>query len=208
MTRPEIVLFDIGNVLIEWKPEQYFDTIMPVAERKRMFAEVDLHAMNDGIDRGGKFRETVFETADKYPEFRDQIRQWHAGWLCMATPAIPKSAALNSALRAKGIHTAILSNIGRETYQMAAVQYPFLADFDRHFISAKMGSIKPEPEIYDQVERTYNLPPDRLLFTDDRLDNINAARARGWKTHHFTDPDGWAHALVAQGLLTDKEAGI
>ena len=47
---------------------------------------------------------------------------------------------------------------------------------------------------------------DALLFTDDRIDNINAANARGWQTHHFTGPDGWADRLVAAGLLTEAEA--
>lgn len=208
MTRPEIVLFDIGNVLIEWQPERYFDTIMPVAERKRMFATVDLHAMNDRIDRGGNFRETIYETAAKHPEFTSQIRLWHDDWLKLATPEIPKSAALNRALRARGISTAILSNIGLATHNIAANHYPFLTEFDQHFLSGPMGCIKPEPDIYQQVEAACDLPPDRLLFTDDRLENIQAAEARGWQTHHFCSPDGWAQALVNQGLLTPKEAGI
>ena len=43
-------------------------------------------------------------------------------------------------------------------------------------------------------------------FTDDRADNIAAAAARGWQTHHFTGPQGWADRLVAAGLLTREEA--
>jgi 2-haloacid dehalogenase len=31
-----------------------------------------------------------------------------------------------------------------------------------------------------------------LLFTDDRADNIDAARARGWQAHLFDGPQGWA----------------
>jgi 2-haloacid dehalogenase len=208
MIRPEIVLFDIGNVLIEWQPERYFDSIMPTTDRKRMFATVDLHAMNDKIDRGGEFREVIYETADLHPEFRDQIRNWHDNWLALATPEIPKTVALNRALRANGIRTAILSNIGRETHKIAAQHYAFLTEFDQHFLSGHMGSIKPEPEIYQQVETTYALPSDRLFFTDDRVDNIASANARGWQTHHFTGPDGWAKALVDHDLLTKQQAGI
>ena len=50
--------------------------------------------------------------------------------------------------------------------------------------------------------------PEALLFADDRADNIAAAAARGWHTHHFTDPAGWARRLVAEGLLTEQEAGL
>ncbi|MEY2962082.1 MAG: hypothetical protein RLZ60_1912, partial [Pseudomonadota bacterium] len=45
-----------------------------------------------------------------------------------------------------------------------------------------------------------------LLFADDRADNIAAAAARGWKTHLFTDPQGFAARLVAEGLLSEEDA--
>lgn len=208
MPCPEVVIFDIGNVLIEWRPERFYDSIMPTAERKRMFAEVDLHAMNDRIDRGGNFRQVIQQTADTTPEFRDQILLWHDNWLDLATPAIDRSVNLSRALRAKNIPTCILSNIGRETYALAEGKYPFLAEFNTHFLSGHMETIKPEGEIYQQVEETLASSPDRFLFADDRQDNLDVAQARGWQTHLFTTPEGWAQALVDCGLLTRKEAGI
>jgi 2-haloacid dehalogenase len=45
-----------------------------------------------------------------------------------------------------------------------------------------------------------------LLFTDDRIDNIRAANARGWQTHLFEGPQGWADCVVSHGLLTKDEA--
>jgi 2-haloacid dehalogenase len=45
-----------------------------------------------------------------------------------------------------------------------------------------------------------------LIFADDRTDNVAAADARGWKTHLFEHPQGWADRLVAEGLLTEAEA--
>ena len=66
--------------------------------------------------------------------------------------------------------------------------------------------IKPVPSIYEAVEQGSGLPPEALLFTDDRADNIAAAAARGWQTHHFTGPQGWAHRLVAAGVLNREEA--
>jgi hypothetical protein len=67
MTRPQAVVFDIGNVLIEWNPERYYDSQLGEAERRRLFAEVDLHGMNEQIDAGGLFRETVYDLADRTP---------------------------------------------------------------------------------------------------------------------------------------------
>ena len=49
------VVFDIGNVLLEWHPERYFDRTIGPERRCAMFAAVDLHAMNDRIDLGRRF---------------------------------------------------------------------------------------------------------------------------------------------------------
>jgi 2-haloacid dehalogenase len=208
MPKPEAVVFDIGNVLISWQPERFYDQAIGISARKRMFTTVDLHAMNDRIDRGGDFRDTVYQTAERHPEFSDAIRQWHDNWLDIATPEITHSVALSRALRAKGIATYILSNIGRETYDLAAGKFPFLAEFDRHYLSGPMQVLKPEPEIYQQVEADCGLPPGKLLFVDDRLENIKAAIARGWLGHHFTSPESWAETLVEMALLTRQEAGL
>jgi 2-haloacid dehalogenase len=84
----------------------------------------------------------------------------------------------------------------------------FLADFDRLYVSGRMGVIKPDPVIYQMVEDDCGLQPASLLFTDDRADNIAAAARRGWRTHQFETWQGWAGRLVAEGLLTKKEAGL
>ena len=76
--KPEAVIFDIGNVLIEWNPERFYDTVMPKPERERMFAAVDLHGMNDAIDRGALFRETIYDWANRNPAWSDKIRLWYA----------------------------------------------------------------------------------------------------------------------------------
>lgn len=202
----QAVIFDIGNVLIEWQPERWYDATYGEAVRKRLFAEVDLHSMNDSVDRGANFHETVAATAKAYPTWAPQILAWHDHWLDLAQPEIPHSVRLLRALRAKGVPVFALTNFGIQTWEIATPVYPFLNEFDRHYISGHMGVIKPEPQIYQMVEEDCGLSGDALIFTDDRADNIRAADARGWKTHHFTGPQGWADRLVAEDLLTAAEA--
>lgn len=202
----EAVIFDIGNVLIEWQPERHYDRLMPRERREAMFAEVDLHGMNDVIDRGGPFRETVEAWAARTPQWRDEILRWHDDWIEMASPVIARSLRLMQALQAKRIPVFSLTNFGIETFDHACTHYPFLREFDRPFISGHLGVIKPEARIYEIVEEVSGLSGHQLLFTDDRADNIAAAHLRGWKTHLFEGPAGWAARLVAEGLLTEAEA--
>ncbi len=202
----EAVVWDIGNVLLEWNPERFYDGLMPRAERERMFREAGLHAMNEGIDAGAVFRETVHAHAEGFPEWRELIVLWHDRWDEILAPAIDRSVRLLRALRRAGVPVFALSNFGRESFALAETAYPFLAEFDRRYISGRMGVIKPDPEIFARVEADCGVAPAGLLFVDDRPENLAVAAARGWGTHRFEGPEGWAARLVADGLLSVEDA--
>ncbi|CTQ49320.1 HAD family hydrolase [Jannaschia donghaensis] len=206
MTAIRAVIFDIGNVLIEWQPERFYDRAIGEDRRRAMFAAVDLHAMNDLVDLGHGFRDIIYAQADATPDWRDEIRMWHDNWLELATPVIDRSVRLLRALRAKGVPVHALTNFGIESFDLAKRHFDFLGEFDRAFVSGHMGVIKPDPEIYRQVEDDLGLPGAALLFADDRDANVAMARARGWNAHLFDGPGGWADRLVADGLLTAQEA--
>jgi len=205
MADVKAVIFDIGNVLIEWQPERFYDSVIGPERRKVMFDEIDLHGINDVVDRGGNFRETIYAAAETCPDWRDEIRMWHDRWIEMAAPAIDHSVRLLRALRTTDVSVFALTNFGIQTFEVAEPVYPFLGDFDRRYISGHMGVIKPETQIYEMVEADCGFDPATLLFADDRADNIQAAADRGWQTHLFDGPQGWADRLVAEGLL-GKEA--
>lgn len=202
----EAVVFDIGQVLIEWHPEGTYDRVIGEARRRALFAEVDLHAMNDLIDRGADFKATVYDWADRHPAWRDEVRMWHDNWLQMASPAIPHSVRLMRAVQARGVPVFALTNFGVGTFELARGTYPFFNEFDRAYVSGRLQQMKPEAAIYETLERDCAIAPDRLIFTDDRPENIEAAAARGWKTHLFEGPEGWAARLVAEGVLSEEEA--
>lgn len=197
---PKAVIFDIGNVLITWDPERLYDQLLPRAERERIFAEVDLHGMNDRIDRGAPFRETVYETAERFPEHAELIRIWHDRWIEMASPLIDESWTILRRLRADGVPVYALSNFGVESFAYAETKYPGLAEFDRRYISGHMKVIKPDAQIYQMVEADCGLSGAELFFTDDKAENIDAAKAKGWQGHVFTSPDNLAVALREAGF--------
>lgn len=201
------VIFDIGNVLIEWQPERYYDRMIGPARREAMFAAIDLHGMNDQVDRGANFKDVVYAEAQANPDWNAEVRMWHDDWLELAKPAIDHSVRLLNALKTAGVPVFALTNFGIQTFALAEPVYPFLGAFDRRYVSGHMGVIKPEARIYEMVEQDCGLDPSTLLFTDDRQENLDAAAKRGWKTHLFDGPAGFADRLVAEGLLT-KDATL
>ena len=200
------VVFDIGNVLIAWQPERFYDARVGEARRREMFATLDLHGMNDGVDRGDHFHDAVTGFAAANPDWHSEIMMWHDNWADMASPAIDHSVRLLRALRAEGVPCLALSNFGIQTFEIAETRYNFLHEFDQRYISGHLGVIKPDAEIYARLEADCGVAPGNLLFTDDRIDNIRAADRRGWQTHLFDGPRAFAGRLIAEGLLTPEQA--
>ncbi len=202
----EAVVFDIGNVLIEWAPERFFDAQIGEARRKAFFEAVPILDMNDDVDRGVNFDTALTTLAKKYPDWQTEIALWHNNWIELASPAIEHSARLLRALRASGVPVFALSNFGVETFETACQYYPVLSEFDQSYISGHLGTIKPDPQIYEILDTACGVQPEKLLFTDDRADNIETARSRGWQVHLFEGPQGWADRLVAEGVLELEDA--
>lgn len=208
MTHPEAVVWDIGNVLVGWDPEGYYDARIGPARRRRFLSEVPIHAENVRMDAGATFAASVGALATRHPEWADEILAWQRDLLAMLQPVIFRSVALMRALRRKGVPVYALTNWGDEHFDIAAGHFAFFNEFDRAFVSARLGLIKPDPAIYEVVERETGHAPGALLFVDDKAENVAAAVARGWRAHQFEGWQGWARRLVAERLLSAEEAGL
>jgi len=200
------VIFDIGNVLIAWNPEAYYDRIVGRDRRIAFFDQIAFFDLMNQMDAGAPFAETIEDWALANPEWGAELRMLRDNWCDVAQPAIDHSVRLLAALRARETPVFALTNFGSQNFPLSVAQFPFLGTFDRTYVSGDMGLIKPDPAIYAAVEADCGLPPQSLLFADDRAENIAAARARGWQGHLFEHPQGWADRLVAAGLLSAEEA--
>lgn len=201
---PRAIVFDIGNVLIAWNPGRLYNHLIPDPEERAAFrSAVDLRAMNLALDRGAPFKATVAAMAARHPNFAHYIMAFHDRWIEMASPAIPGSVTILEAVKASGFPVFALSNFGVESFAHAQTVYPFLTRFDRCFISGELGILKPDAAIYRAVETETGFAADALFFTDDKAENVEAAAARGWRTHQFRDPQGLATALRAEGVMLE-----
>lgn len=199
------VVFDIGNVLIEWQPERFHDDAAGAEPRRAMFEGVDLHWTNERVERGAPFTETIYSTAEEDPGRRDKLRMWHDRLIEFSTPIVDHSVRLMKTLQAKGIPVFSLTNFSIWIYDFAATRSPFLRDFDLECISSHLGMILPDPAVYAELEDTPGLTDKTLFVADDRGENIRSAKGFGWQIHLFEAPRGWAGRRMATGLLTPAQ---
>ena len=86
--------------------------------------------------------------------------------------------------------TAILSNAWKNLRGVLAETYNIVEGqtVDHILISAELGVAKPDPEIYKILADTLNCHYQEILFVDDFIENIQAAKSLGIQTIHF-QPD-------------------
>ncbi|MEC9431421.1 MAG: HAD family phosphatase [Pseudomonadota bacterium] len=198
---PRAMVFDIGNVLVDWQPGRVYADLIPDPEaRAAFFARVDMHGMNLAGDRNGDLAAEVEALALRHPEDAVPIRAWRARWDEMFGPMMPGMETLFRAVKASGVPVAALTNFAADTFLVAQARFPILAEFDVEVVSGREGTLKPEPRIYEIVEARTGLSGPDLFFADDKPENVAAARARGWRGHVFEGAEGLAAAMRAAGF--------
>jgi putative hydrolase of the HAD superfamily len=61
----------------------------------------------------------------------------------------------------------------------------FTEVFDRLFFSCEVGYQKPELAYFHAIQQSLALEPQELLFWDDYLKNVDAARECGWQAELY-----------------------
>ena len=94
-----------------------------------------------------------------------------------------------------------LTNFGHEFWGQFRPTQPIFDLFDDIVVSGTEQVAKPEPRIYEIAEARSGRSGSDLFFTDDNPANIEAARARGWDAHLFTDAASLEQQLRRSGFL-------
>jgi 2-haloacid dehalogenase len=197
----DAVRFDLGNVLIRWDPRNHYrDRFASEEEMEAWLAEVTPGSWNHEMDRGKPFAQAIAERTVLYPQHAELLGEWKSQWERMLGNPIEDSVTLLAELRAAGYRIAALTNWSAETYPVARERFPFLGWFEDVIISGVEGLAKPEPAIFDIALRRTSFAPERTVFIDDNLPNIDGARAVGLETIHFESPSQCRAELRALGV--------
>jgi HAD superfamily hydrolase (TIGR01509 family) len=197
-----IVVFDIGNVLLRWDPRHLYRKVFDDEERMERFLAtalaMDFVSHTDVVE---DFAAAVEARAKGFPEFAKEIRMFHERWIETLGGPIEENVALLRRLRESGKPVYALSNFARETFALAERDHDFLREFDDRVISGHVGVVKPDPRIYEILFERVRRQPGDLLFIDDSLRNIEAARALGMPAVHFRPGVDLERELAARGAL-------
>ncbi len=197
------VVFDVGQVLLNWDPEKSYEDLIPDADERRTFLQtVCTPQWNAEQDAGRSWREAEEILIARHPEKADLICAYRINWHKSIYSAREETVGLMQALIGRGVDVTLLTNFSAETWPEACAKYPFLTHPRGATVSGIVGMVKPDGGIYRHHSEIFGLDPAATFFTDDSAKNIDGARDFGWDAHHYLTDEGLRDALVERGLLS------
>lgn len=195
------IVFDIGNVLIEWDPRYLYRQLFSDGDEMEWFlTHVCSNEWNRRQDAGRAWADAEAELIPRFPQFAEQIRAFRARWPEMVPGPIPGMFELLEGLQAAKTPLFAITNFAADTFELTQARFPVLRHFEGIAVSGSLCMLKPEPGIYRWLIETYGIDPNSALFIDDSLANVEGARALGFHAHHFTGKTGLMPALGALGI--------
>jgi 2-haloacid dehalogenase len=200
---PTSVVFDVGNVLVDWNPRAYFARhIDDPARLDRFLAQVATYEWHIQHDAGRPFAETSAELIARHPEEAENIRRWGEDFGGQLGALLPGMADLVADLAAVGVPLYAITNFSHEFWPGFAAREPALfAPFRDILVSGEVRLLKPDPAIYALALERFGLAPGEGLFIDDRQDNVEGAVRAGFVGHQFRDAPTLRRALEIYALL-------
>jgi 2-haloacid dehalogenase len=198
----DTVIFDIGNVLIEWDPRHLYRKLFAEEARMEWFlANICSGAWNLEQDRGRSFAVGVRELTARHPEWAREIRAYDERWGEMVPGEIPGSVAILDNLLRRHLPTFGISNFSTEKFAYARERFAFLDRLSGVVISGHEGLLKPDAAIYRLFLERYGRQARHCLFIDDSTANVEGARKIGMNAVRFRGVPQLERDLVAHGLL-------
>jgi 2-haloacid dehalogenase len=205
MARPDrnIVVFDLGGVLIDWDPRHLYRKLFVGDEgaMEHFLANVCTHEWNRGQDAGRSFAEGARLLKAEHPDKAELIDAYGARFDEMMPGPIAGSVDILAELKALGTPLYCLTNFSAETYPPTFERFEFLRWFRGILVSGEVKVIKPDPRIFELLIERFAIDPERAVYIDDVAANVTAARPFGIHAIHFTSPAALREELVALGLL-------
>jgi HAD superfamily hydrolase (TIGR01509 family) len=197
-------VFDLGNTLIKLAYERVLESVCRSAtvSRDALLEILEEPGGYRDMERGAvTFREFYQFIADR-TGYRGSLHDFRESWSDFFDGPIAGSEDLLDRIRAK-YRVAFLSNSNEVHAEVIPRRYSALFRKDDRFVfSHRFRVAKPDPEIFRRALEVIGALPQQVVFVDDLIENVLAARAEGIQSFQFVDAQQLRRELMAEGLLS------
>lgn len=195
------IIFDMGNVLINFSHEQASRQIGLLANKPAEFVYDTL--FRSGLEMDYEAGKLSREELARELEIRLGCPLDIDGLIrasCDMFSEKPDMVDLATSAKHAGYRLVLLSNLSQDHHQHIATHYKFLDLFDDLVLSYRVGACKPEAEIYRRAIAAARCPANECVFIDDVEINVLAARDHGIHSLHYRETTTLVRELAALGV--------
>lgn len=196
------IIFDLGNVLIDFSHEKMFEQVAALTGIPPQDVYELLFEKRTGLqyERGLISTEEIASLIQKKATLSFEIPQLLEAASAIFSPR-EEMEILVKKLKGKGCRLIVLSNTFEPHIDYIAKNYSILPYFDDHIYSYEVGYAKPEPKIYEAALKAAKCAPSECFFIDDKIENIRPAEILGIRCHHFRTPPLLMDDLIRAGII-------
>lgn len=189
---PEILMLDLGNVLIDLEIERFHTDVEKRLKRKALIGNVELHHQY----MAGQFDEEIMrhKISEKYGLFFDKD-SFSDFWCGMLGKDRVELLPYLDKLRGK-MKLALCSNTDATHIRyLKDRKSKMIEGFDFYCYSFDLGFVKPDKAYFVEALKKMSISAEKCLFLDDGLSNIEAASSLGISTIYTPDVESVISAL-------------
>ena len=180
--RPELVVFDLGKVLLNF---DYSIAIRRFSERSDAGIEEIKELVNSSVQydyESGKITtDEFFEYVKNGARFLGDRSEFVDFFSDIFSPMELMINFFNR-VKSASIPTCVFSNTNEIAIQYISKRFPFYGCFDYYVLSYEEKGMKPDEPIYRVVEQRTIKSGESILYIDDRPENIETGNRLGWQT--------------------------
>ncbi len=202
-SQTQFVYFDLGNVLLDFSHQQAANQVASLCGISQQDAYRVLFEEGHqwAYESGKVTSEEIHATFCDVTQTASPLQDWLLATSDIFQPK-PDVWKIAQRLAEHGFPLGILSNTCAGHWDFCQLNYPeLLSRFSVHALSFRIGTMKPNPDIYIQAARLASTPPENVLFIDDRPENIESARLLGIDAIHFLGAEDLAKRLSHRGIV-------
>jgi putative hydrolase of the HAD superfamily len=176
------IVFDLGNVLISFKPAEYLEkNNYPENVKEKILTDIfgskEWQLLDSGDISTADAIKGISLKSNLNKEEIDHIFNLRTDLMF----PLDQNVKVLPELKKRGFKLYFLSNFPIDIFEEIRSGYYFFKYFDGGIISAEAKASKPDFRIYDTLLERYSLVPEECLFIDDIEINVRAAEERGMK---------------------------
>ena len=197
----EVIYFDLGKVIVDFDHSRAAQELLkatPLSLKEAMAVLSDGKLASE-YETGRLSSQEHYRKVCRRLQMEVSIEKFRELWGSMFLPEPLLSESFLQDLK-KRYRLMLLSNTNEIHFDFVIQNYPILRMIEERLLSYQAGCMKPEARIFELAIKKAGVAPENIFFTDDRLENIEAAQRAGIQALLFQSETQLKRDMVSRGM--------